>query len=174
MSGRRPCFFRFVSWMRAKLRARITLALRNRGSMAACSRELPSPMFSSPIATADAGLVEALGDLRERTGLAVERVLPGAGLAGVGVDRAQVEVAGDVLQVASVLEPGTGGRDVVGCALALRLEQDREPLVVVPVPARTPRAAAARSGVDHDLHLGTVGGWRLEGVLARVEPGIGE
>ena len=37
--------------MRAKLRARITLALRNRGSMAACSRELPSPMFSSPMAT---------------------------------------------------------------------------------------------------------------------------
>jgi hypothetical protein len=43
VSGSMPCFFRLVSWMRAKLRTMMTLPLRNRGSMAACSRELPSP-----------------------------------------------------------------------------------------------------------------------------------
>ncbi len=43
VSGTRPCFLRLVSWMRAKLRAKITLALRKRGSMAACSRLEPSP-----------------------------------------------------------------------------------------------------------------------------------
>ena len=43
VSGTTPCFFRFVSWIRAKLLAKITFALRNRGSIAACSRLEPSP-----------------------------------------------------------------------------------------------------------------------------------
>ena len=91
---------------------------------------------------ADAGLVEALGDLGERAGLAVERVLPRAGLARVGVDGAEEEVAGDVLEVAAVLEPRAGRRDVVGGALALRLQQDRQLDVVLAVPrARRPRGA---------------------------------
>ena len=38
-----PCFLRLVSWMRAKLRAKITTPPRNRGSIAACSRDEPSP-----------------------------------------------------------------------------------------------------------------------------------
>ena len=91
---------------------------------------------------ADAGLVEALGDLREGAGLAVERVLPGAGLAGVGVDGAEVEVAGDVLEVAAVLEPRAGRRDVVGGALALGLQEHRE---VARSPCRPTASNASRS-----------------------------
>jgi hypothetical protein len=41
--GSTPCFLRLVSAMRAKLRQMEALALRNRGSMAACSRDEPSP-----------------------------------------------------------------------------------------------------------------------------------
>ena len=43
VSGIIPCFFRLVSWIRAKLRAKTTTPLRNRGSIAACSRDEPSP-----------------------------------------------------------------------------------------------------------------------------------
>ena len=43
VSGSIPCFLRLVSWILAKLRTRITLAPRKRGSMAACSRDEPSP-----------------------------------------------------------------------------------------------------------------------------------
>ena len=42
-SGRRPCFFRFVSCNRGKLRAKTTTQPRSRGSIAANSRDEPSP-----------------------------------------------------------------------------------------------------------------------------------
>ena len=51
VSGTMPCFLRLVSWIRAKLRAIATRPSRKRGSIAACSRLEPSPMFSSPITT---------------------------------------------------------------------------------------------------------------------------
>jgi hypothetical protein len=38
-----PCFFRFDSWMRAKLRAITARRPSRRGDSAACSRLLPSP-----------------------------------------------------------------------------------------------------------------------------------
>ena len=43
VSGSTPCFFRFVSWMRAKRGRRSRTPPRNRGSIAACSRDEPSP-----------------------------------------------------------------------------------------------------------------------------------
>jgi hypothetical protein len=55
--------------------------------------------------------------------LAVERFLALAGLAGEGVDGAEEQVARDVLEVAAVLQPLAGRRDVVGGALALGLQQ---------------------------------------------------
>jgi len=62
--------------------------------------------------------------------------------------------------VAAVLEPRAGRRDVVGGALALRLEQDRQLDVVVPVPriegVEELEAVAAR--VDHHLDAGRIGG----------------
>ena len=51
VSGTMPCFLRLVSWMRAKLRAIATRPPRKRGSIAACSRLEPSPMFWSPMTT---------------------------------------------------------------------------------------------------------------------------
>jgi len=42
-SGNTPCFLRLVSWIRAKLRTMTAAQPRCRGSMAACSREDPSP-----------------------------------------------------------------------------------------------------------------------------------
>ena len=69
-------------------------------------------------------------------GLAVERVLARAGLARERVDRAEEEVAGDVLEVAAVLEPRAGRRDVVGGALALGLHEHGQLDVVVAVPRR--------------------------------------
>src|SRR3546814_928978 len=56
---------------------------------------------------ADAFLVEVLGDVGVRAGLAVEGVLPEAGLTRLGVDGAEVEVAGDVLEVTSRSEEHT-------------------------------------------------------------------
>ena len=69
------------------------------------------------------------------------------------VDDAEEQVAADVLEVAAVLEPLAGGRDVVGRALALGLHQDRQVEVVVAVPRRRTAAAAADarwSGDDLD------------------------
>ena len=42
-SASSPCFFRFDSWIRAKLRAITATPPSSRGDSAACSRELPSP-----------------------------------------------------------------------------------------------------------------------------------
>ena len=50
----------------------------------------------------DARLGVVLGDVGERPRLAVERVLALAGRAGERVDRAEEQVAGDVLEVAAV------------------------------------------------------------------------
>ena len=43
-------------------------------------------------------------------------------------------VVGDVVQVSTVLEPGSGHADVVGGALAEDLDQDGDILNVLPVP----------------------------------------
>ena len=43
VNGTRPCFFKLVSWIRANERAKITTPPRKRGSIAACSRDEPSP-----------------------------------------------------------------------------------------------------------------------------------
>ena len=56
--------------------------------------------------------------------LASELVLDGVGLTVGAVDGTNQHVVGDVVQVAAVLEPGAGHRDVVGRALALDLDQN--------------------------------------------------
>src|SRR5439155_20038469 len=66
--------------------------------------------------------------------VAVHRAPARAGLAREGIDGAEEQVAGDVLQMTAVAQPLAGGRDVVGGALALRLHQHGELDVVVSVP----------------------------------------
>jgi hypothetical protein len=123
------------------------------------------------------GLVVRLGDVGEAHPLAGELVLAHADDALVeGADRPQVEVAGDVLQVAPVLEPRAGHRDVVGRELALGLDPDREVLEVPSVPGRErlEELEAVRGGGDRHLDAGAVLGRGDEAALAGVEPGRGQ
>ena len=113
---------------------------------------------------AHAGVAGVAGDVGERLG---GRRAPGSGparLAGEGVDHAEEEVAGDVLEVAAVLQPRAGGRDVVGGALALGLQQDRQLDEVLAVPRREglQQLQAIAVGVDDDLDVAPVGWRRLE------------
>ena len=99
-----------------------------------------------------------LGDVGERPGRAVELVLALAGGAGERVDDAEEQVARDVLEVAAVLEPRPGGRDVVGGALALRLHQHDQPGEVLAVPRRErlEQLEAIARRVDHHGDAGAV------------------
>ena len=51
-------------------------------------------------------------------------VLDAVDLAVLRVECANEHVVGDVVQMATVLEPGPGHTDVVSCALALHLDQN--------------------------------------------------
>lgn len=76
----------------------------------------------------------------------------------------------DVLEMATVLQPGTTGGDVVGGALALDLDEDGEVLGSLAVPGLEglEELETVRLGVDGDLDAGAVGGGSLEGVLTGV------
>ena len=65
-----------------------------------------------------------LADVGERAGGAVELVLALTDGIIEGVDRTDEHVAGDVLEMTAVLEPRSGGRDVIGGALAFGLHQN--------------------------------------------------
>ena len=79
-------------------------------------------------------------------------VLDVVGLAIVDIDGADEHVVGDVVQVAAVLEPGTGGADVVRGALAPDLDQHRhvDKVVAVPPLERREQLQAVGLGVDVD------------------------
>ena len=51
-------------------------------------------------------------------------ILHAVGLLVLGIERADQHVVGDVVQVATVLEPGAGHTDVVCRTLALDFDQD--------------------------------------------------
>lgn len=72
-----------------------------------------------------------LRDLRHSAYGARVLVLDLVDLLVLGVDGADQHVVGDVLEVAAELEPGSGGGDVVGGALALHLDQHAHVLVRV-------------------------------------------
>mmetsp|Transcript_8070 Transcript_8070/g.13163 ORF Transcript_8070/g.13163 Transcript_8070/m.13163 type:complete len:599 (+) Transcript_8070:685-2481(+) len=96
--------------------------------------------------------------------------------AAVRVDRANQHVVADVVQVPTELQPGPGHGDVVGRALALRLDQHGHVLVVLPAPPvkGLEQSEPLRGGVHHHGEAGAVGGRRLEGVLPGVEPPRGQ
>lgn len=110
---------------------------------------------------ASAGGFVGAGDFVD--GLAVlagELVEGGAGVAAEGVDAAAEEVAGDVVEVSAVAEPGAGGGDVVGGGFAFGFEQEREVGEVVAVPRVEGGEAleAVAVGVDDDVDVGAVVG----------------
>ncbi len=108
--------------------------------------------------------------------LAVADLVGSAVGLGEGVDGAEVEVARDVLEVSPVLEPRAGHRDVVGGELALGLDQHGQVLEVVAIPGRErgEELEPVRLRVDGDLDARAVVGRGQEGVLSRIEPGLGQ
>ena len=97
----------------------------------------------------DAVLLVVTGNVGDGTVLAVENVLDLVGLAVLSVDGTNQHVVGDVVQVSTVLQPGTGHGDVIGSGLALALDQDREVLSILTIP-----------GAEWLEELKTVGGGR--------------
>ena len=122
-----------------------------------------------------AGLLPALGQLRDGV-LAAVQVVGGVDLARLGVDGGVERVGADVGQVALVLEPGTGGRNGVGRALASNLDKHAE-AGQVGLGERVEgleQGEALRRGRNGDLDVG-VGGLRqdLEDLLALDEGSLG-
>src|SRR2546423_3490553 len=99
-----------------------------------------------------------------------------AGVAGEAVDDAEEEVAGDVLEVASVTQPRASGRDVVGGALARRLEQHGKLEEVVPVPRGEGLEQLQAFAARIDLHLDAAAVlWRRqEALITGLEPPAGQ
>ena len=117
----------------------------------------------------DALLVQALGDLGVTLGLTVGRIECKFGLAGECVYDTEVQIAGDVLEVAAVLEPGSSHGNVVGGDLAHAFTKNWQFEVVVAVPCgkRREQLNAIRRGVDRDLDAAAVFRWCNEhGVTA--------
>lgn len=71
------------------------------------------------------------------------------------VGGANEHVVGDVVQVAAVLQPGAGSRDVIGGALALDLDQDGQigQILAVPLVEGLQQLQALRLGIDSNLDL---------------------
>jgi hypothetical protein len=113
------------------------------------------------------------GDGTERTILLVQDLV---GLARVGVDGTDQTVLGDVLQMTSVLQPGSTGGDVVGSTLALGLDQDGgfDDVLAVPWLEGFQKLKSVRLGVNGDLNGSSVLGRSLESVLSRVIASSGE
>ena len=143
--------------MRANERAKIDLAVAEAGlhRRVLARRALAVVLVADGAPSAMPASCVVLGDVGERLRLRRRAgPCPSPAVAGERVDHAEEQVAGDVLEVAAVLEPRAGRRDVVGGALALGLQQHRQVDVVVAVPRRrTARAAASRSlvGLDDDV-----------------------
>lgn len=98
------------------------------------------------------------------------------GLATVGVDGTDQTVLGNVLQVTSVLQPRSTGRDVVSGTLAQSLDQDGslDNVLAVPWLEGLQELESVRLGVNGDLDVASVLGRSLEGVLSRVVTSSGE
>jgi hypothetical protein len=118
----------------------------------------------------DAVLLVVTGNVRDGTVLAGEVVLDLVGLAVLLVDGTNQHVVGDVVQVATVLQPRTSHGDVVSGGLALALDEDRQVGGVLAVPSVEGRKElkTVGGGGDGDLNGLAVGGRRLVGVVSWV------
>ena len=89
------------------------------------------------------------------------------------VEASDQKVVGDVVQVATELQPGTGGGDVVSGALALDLDQDLGVVELLTVPGVEwlEELEAVGLGVDNNGVGGAVGWWVSVVVLA-LEPAL--
>lgn len=114
----------------------------------------------------DAVLLVVTGDIRDSAVLSGQRVLDLVGLAVLSVDGTDKHVVRDVVQVSTVLQPGTGHRDVIGGGLALSLDENGQVGRVLAIP-----------GIEGLEELETIGSRRdgdgdRRAVLGRVLVGI--
>jgi len=115
-------------------------------------------------------LLVVTGNIRNGTVLAVERVLDLVGLAVLGINGTDQHVVRDVVQMSTVLQPGTGHGDVVGGGLALALDEDGEVGGVLAVPGLEwlEQLKTVGRGGHGDVNIRSVLGRVLVGVLAWV------
>jgi len=100
----------------------------------------------------------------------VELALHLVGFAVLGVDGSDEAVLGDVREMTTVLQPGSTGRYVVSCALALHLNQNGQVLRVLAIPLLEglEELETVTCGLNHDLDREAILRRGLEGVLSRV------
>lgn len=110
------------------------------------------------------------GDIGNSTELTSDLVLNLVDGVVLGVDSSDEEVVRDVVEVTTELEPGTSHGDVIGCALALGLDEDLGASDVFTVPSSEggEELKTSRLGADLDLDGGTI----LRGVLVGILTGI--
>lgn len=107
---------------------------------------------------------------RDSTVLASELVLDRVGLAVLSVDSTNQHVVGDVVKVATILQPWASHGDVIGGGLALALDEDRDADGVLAIPRleSSKELQTVTGGRDSDFDRGAVGGRSLVGVTAGV------
>lgn len=76
----------------------------------------------------------------------------------LGVGGTNEHVVGDVVQMTTVLQPGTGSRDVIGGALSLNLNQHGQILQILTVPfvEGLQQLQTLRLGIDSNTNVVTV------------------
>src|SRR5256886_7191389 len=172
-----PCFFRFVSWMRAKLLVRTTAHPRYRGDIAACSR------LEALLATREAVARQLLGlGRREPEGPAVG-AREGA-VDGIELERAREGERGHDLGTRQERE-GRGAAVVPAGEVPVERRHDRVRLVGADVAAlpltdagaarvREHRATYLRERVHHPVALDRLvdplRAWRAQERDLRPEP----
>lgn len=118
----------------------------------------------------DAVIAVVSSSLWDTTVLAGNLVLDLVGLTIFSVDGADKAVLGDVLEVSTVLQPGSTSRNMVCRALALDLNEDREVCGGLAIPGLEGLEELKAVGlrINGNLDVGTVFRGRLEGILSRV------
>lgn len=124
----------------------------------------------------DAVLLVVTGNIRNRTISAADRVLDLVGLAVLSIDGTDKHVVGDVVQMSTVLQPGTGHGDVVSSGLSEALDKNGEILEVLAIPdlewlEKLETVGGRRDGNGNRL---AVGRRSLVGILTWVVSANGE
>lgn len=121
----------------------------------------------------DALLLVITGDGRDSTPVTGGSVLNLVGLTVGLVDSTNQHVVGDVIKMATVLEPGTSHGDVVSGSLALGLDENGNALGILAIPGleRLQNLETVRGGSNLDIDSRAVLGRSLVSVVARIIAG---
>lgn len=124
----------------------------------------------------DAASLIVTSSSRDSIIVAGESVFDLIGLAVLGVDSTNQHVVGDVVKVATVLEPWAGHGDVVGGGLALALDQnwDVSSILAVPLLESGKELQTVTAGGDSNVDTAAVSRGGLVGVTARVVALVGK